>query len=268
MTIFRRLVQDRRRAAVWWTIGVMLGVALVVAIWPSVRNDDTLDRVVEHLPASMRALIGNQARIPLSSAPGYLQARLFSTTLPILLLVYAIGLGAGAIGAAEESGTLQLVVTAPITRTRIAFERFAASACLLLFMVGVGLVTVLLLGALVNLFDDVSVRRMGIATIAVAELSLLHLAIAFAAGAASGKRGTAISVASAIAVGGYIVYGLAASARAIQSVRVISPWWWFLDRNLLVQDPTFLTLGLPLLLAIGIFAFGVVQFDRRDLRFP
>ena len=97
MTVFSRLVQDRRRGALWWAVGVAVSVGLIMSLWPSVRDDRSLDRVVEHLPASMRALIGNQATIPLSSAAGYLQARLFSTTLPILLLVYAIGLGAGAI---------------------------------------------------------------------------------------------------------------------------------------------------------------------------
>ena len=65
-----------------------------------------------------------------------------------------------------------------------------------------------------------------------------------------------------------MLYGIAASASSIQFVRVLSPWWWLLDRNLLVQPATFLALGLPLLLAIGIFGFGVVQFDERDLRFP
>jgi ABC-2 type transport system permease protein len=268
MTVFARLIQDRRRGALWWAIGVVLSVALIMSLWPSVRDDRSLDRVVEHLPASMRALIGTQATIPLSSAAGYLQARLFSTTLPILLLVYAIGLGAGAIGSAEEDGTLQLVVTAPITRKRVAQERFAASACLLLFMLLVGLGTALLIGAFVDLARDLSMARVIIATVAVAELAFLHLAIAFAAGAVSGKRGTAIAVASAIAVGGYVLYGIAASASAIQFVRVISPWWWLLDRNLLAQTGTFLALGLPLLLAIGIFAYGVVQFDRRDLKFP
>src|SRR6185295_8996163 len=108
------------------------------------------DRVVEHLPASMRALIGSQVSIPLSSAPGYLQARLFSTTFPILLLVYAIGLGARAIGGAEEDGTLQLVVTAPVTRRRVACERLAASVVLLLGLVLVGVVTACVLGSLVG----------------------------------------------------------------------------------------------------------------------
>jgi ABC-2 type transport system permease protein len=268
MSIFTRVLNDRRRGGLWWALGMALGVASIVGLWPSVKEDQRIDRVVEHLPASMRALIGTQATIPLSSAAGYLQARLFSTTLPILLLVYAIGLGAGAIGTAEENGTLQLVVTAPIARKRIALERFAASACLLFFMILVGLGTSLLLGGLVDLAKDLSMTRMIIATAAVAELALLHLAIAFTAGAMSGKRGTAISVASAIAVGGYLLYGIAASAGAVQFVRVISPWWWLLDRNLLVQSPTFLALGLPLLLAIGIFVVGVVQFDRRDLKFP
>jgi ABC-2 type transport system permease protein len=268
MTVFTRLLADRRRGALWWALGMVLGVASIVGLWPSVRDDQTLDRVVEHLPTSMRALIGSQAAIPLSSAPGYLQARLFSTTLPILLLVYAIGLGARAIGGAEEDGTLQLVMTAPVTRRQVAADRFAASALLLITLVVVGVITAVALGTLVSLFHDVGIGRMMVATLAVAEIALLHLAIAFAAGAVTGRRGPAIATASGIAVGSYILYGLAASADAIKVVRVVSPWWWLLDRNPLVESPTFLALGLPLLLAAAIFVYGVSQFDRRDLRFP
>lgn len=268
MTIFTRVLADRRRGALWWAFGMVLAVASIVGLWPSVRADDSIDRVVEHLPASMRALIGSQTMIPLSSAQGYLQARLFSTTLPILLLVYAIGLGARAIGGAEEDGTLQLVTTAPVTRRQIAADRFAASAVLVFGLVAVGVLAALGIGALVNLFDDVEATRMLIAAMSVAEIALLHLAIAFAAGAATGRRGPAIATASAFAVGTYVLYGLASSADAIQFLRVISPWWWMLDRNLLVQSPTFLALGLPLLFAVAIFVYGVRQFDRRDLRFP
>ena len=88
------------------------------------------------------------------------------------------------------------------------------------------------------------------------------------AGAVTGRRGPAIATASGIAVGTYVLYGLAASADAIKAIRIFSPWWWLLDRNLLVQDPTFLALGLPLLLTAAVFVYGVAQFDRRDLRFP
>ena len=268
MTLLRRLLLDRRRGALWWSMGTSSGVATIVALWSSVKNSADLEDVIRNLPQGVRALFGTEEGISISSAPGYLQARLFSTILPILLLVYAIGLGARIIGGAEEDGTLQLVVTSPATRRRIAVERFGAAKVLVLLQVVIGLVTGIATGAAVGVFDDVSVGRFVIATLAVAELALLHLAIAFAVGAATGRRGPALSAASAVAVGGYVLYGVAASAKALQSLRVISPWWWFLDRNLLVHDPTFLSLGLPLVLASAIFVAGLLAYERRDLRLP
>lgn len=268
MTVLTRLLADRRRGATWWAAGTILGVAAVVGLWPSVEGNTDIERVVEDLPETMRVLIGSQADIPLSSAPGYLQARLVSTLLPILLLVYGIGLGARAIGGPEEDGTLQLVVTAPITRRRVAVERFAGSTLLLVAISAVALLTAIGLGTLVGIFPDVAVGRLVLATVAVAELAFVHLAIAAAVGAATGRRAPAVAAASAAAVAGYLLHGLAASADALRPARVLSPWWWLLDRNLLVQDPTFLTLGLPLLLGTMALAIGLLLFERRDLRFP
>jgi hypothetical protein len=54
----------------------------------------------------------------------------------------------------------------------------------------------------------------------------------------------------------------------VRPLRVISPWWWFLDRNLLVHDPTFLSVVLPALLATLIFVYGIWAYERRDLRYP
>ncbi len=108
------------------------------------------------LPASVRALIGSQEGIPLTSAPGYLQARLFSTILPILLLVYAISLGSRAIGGAEEDGTLQLVVTAPslgATSHPSASQHPSA-----LLGSPRRSATALVLGAIVGVLDDISIQ--------------------------------------------------------------------------------------------------------------
>lgn len=268
MTLFARLLADRRRDALWWAVGMATGVAAIVGLWPSVRGNADIEQMVEDLPVTVRALIGSQEGIPLSSAPGYLQARLFSTILPVVLLAFGISLGARTIGAAEEDGTLQLVVTAPVTRRRVAAERLAASALLLVGLAVVGLVTAVGLGALVGIFPDVSVGRMVVATVAVTELAFLHLALAAAVGAVTGRRGPAVGVASAVAVGGYLVYGLAASAEPVRPVRVASPWWWLLDRNLLVQEPTFLALGLPVALSVAALLVGLAVLERRDLRFP
>lgn len=268
MTILGQLLADRRRGAAWWAMGTALGVAAIVGLWPSVRGSTDIEDVVESLPVGLRAALGIEEGVGLSSAPGYLQARLFSTILPIILVVYAIGLGARAIGGAEEDGTLQLVTTAPVTRRRIAAERLAGSTLLVLGMVVVGLVTTLGIGAAVGILDDVSMGRLLVDFVAVTELGLLLLALAFAAGALTGRRAPALSFASGIAVGTYVLHALAASAEAIRPLRVLSPWWWFLDRNLLVHDPTFLSLGLPIVLAAVVAVAGILAYERRDLRYP
>ena len=268
MTIMRRLLADRRRGVFWWSVGMVFGVAAIVGLWPSVRGNGDIEDVVKNLPEGVRAMIGSDVNIPLSSAAGYLQARLFATTIPIILLVYAIGLGARAIGGAEEDGTLQLVTVAPVTRLRIALERFLASSALLLWLVVVGVLTTFAIGAAVSIFDDVTVGRMLVDVAATTELSLLFLAIAFAVGAWTGRRSPAIAAASGVAVGTYVLQGITAAAPAIRELRVLSPWWWLLDRNLLVYDPTFLSVGLPLVLSAALCAVGIVAYRRRDLRFP
>lgn len=268
MIAFRRLINDRRRGGIGWGVGMVFGVASTVALWPALRDSGEIDELVQDLPASMRALIGVQEGIPLVSAPGFLQARLFSTLLPVLVLVYGIGLGARAIGGAEEDGTLELAVTAPVTRRRLALERLAASVVLTLCLTVVGLLTAVAVGAAVGIFDGLSAIRLFLAAAGVWTLALLHLAVAFAVGAAAGRKGPAVTAASALAVGGYMLHGLAASAPALRGLRVLSPWWWFLDRNLLVQRPTLLALGLPVVLAVVLAFVGLLTFNRRDLRLP
>lgn len=160
------------------------------------------------------------------------------------------------------------MVTAPVTRRRVALERFVGSALLLAAIAAVALLTAIGLGTLVGIFPDVAVGRLALATLAVTELAFLYLAIAAAVGAATGRRAPAVAAASAAAVAGYLLHGLAASADALRPTRMLSPWWWLLDRNLLVQDPTFLALGLPVLLGGKALATGLLLFERRDLRFP
>ena len=268
MTIYRRLLSDRKRGAVSWAGGTIFAVAAIVGLWPSVKGNTDIEELVQDLPAAMRAAFGLDDGIALSSAPGYLHARLFSTVLPILLVVYAIGLGARAIGGAEEDGTLQLVAAAPVTRIRIALERFAASLTLLLVLSAIAFLATLATGAAVGIFDGVSPLRTALDAAAVTALAVLFLALSFSVGAMTGRRGSALSVASSAAVGTYVLHATAASAGAVRPLRALSPWWWFLDRNLLVHDPTFLALGLPLLLGTVLVACGLIAYQRRDLRFP
>lgn len=267
MTLARRLVADRRRAFLWWSLGVLLTVGLTVAVWPSVRGQQQFEDLMRDLPPAVRALFGAQEGIPFTSPAGYLHGRLFSGLLPLLVLVFGIGLGARSVGGDEEDGTLELVLAHPVSRGRVALERFVAMVVLVAGLTVVGLVALVAAAPAVGLLNGVALARVVGAGAALMALALLHASLAFAAGCVFGRRGIASAVAGAVAVAGYLLVGLSA-AGAPEALRWVSPWHWYLDRNLLVDAPPATATLLPLTLALALAAAGRWRFVHRDLRLP
>lgn len=268
MIILRRLLADRRRSLLWWSLGILLTNGLTVALWPSIRGQEQFDEVVRDLPEALRALIGAQEDVAFTSPPGYLHTRLFSSVLPVLLLVFGIAAGARAVGGAEEDGTIQLPLAHPVSRLRFALERGGAVVLMVVGLAVLSVASLLLMAPPVDLLEGVSLTRVAGAGVALLALALLHTGIAFGAGAAWGRRGTAQAVAGAVAVGGYLLQGLIAVSDAARPARFVSPWHWFLERNLLIHAPSPQATVLPAALALAFGGVGVWRFRRRDLRLP
>jgi ABC-2 type transport system permease protein len=111
-----------------------------------------------------------------------------------------------------------------------------------------------------------AVSMLGVACVAVFALGLLHGSLAFAVGAAAGRRGVAVALATAVAVAGYLVETVLAAAGDLGIVRQLSPWHWYLDRNLLAEGPTPAAIVLPIAVSAALLAAGWAAFRRRDLR--
>jgi ABC-2 type transport system permease protein len=264
--VARRFLRDRRRSFLWWSVGVAGMVLVSVAFFPSIEGDPSLDDMVQNIPEAMRTMLGMDEGVSFSSAPGYLQGRLFSTILPVLLLVFAIGVGARAVAGSEDDGTLELLLSNPVSRARVVGERVAAALAL---TAGLGVITtasVLVLAPLFGALDGVDIAGLLVECAAMTGLALAHGAIALAVGAAVGGRGRALGTAAVVAVGGYLVNGLFALVDALEGARIVSPWNWFLRQNMLLHGPVWWSPVLPLVLAAVVLAVGIPMFLRRDLR--
>ena len=268
MTVARRLLLDRRRSLVWWSIGIVLMVLMTVALWPSIRGEERFEEIMNDLPEGLRGLFGSQEGIPFTSAPGYLHARLFSSLLPVLLLVFGIGAGARVIGGAEDDGTIELVLAHPVTRLHVALARGATVVVMIVLLALVGVVTLVVVAPPVDLLEGIALVHVLGAGATLAILALLHAAVAFAAGCILGRRAPAQAIAGAVAVTGYVIQGLVASADAARPLRFLTPWHWYLDRNLLVAAPPLQATVVPLVLSAVLAAAGIWVFLRRDLRLP
>ncbi len=111
--------------------------------------------------------------------------------VPVLFIV-AVGNGAGAIAGEEERGTLDLLLSKPVTRTRIAVEKLGAM-CVEVVGLGVVLWVALWIGARAFTMD-VSAAHLAAATVVLVVLAITYGAVAFMLAAATGRKSLAVGV--------------------------------------------------------------------------
>ena len=264
--VLRRYLRDSRRSLGWWALGMVALVAFTVAFYPSVKGNATFDELFADLPPAVRALVGAQEGVPLTSPPGYLHGRLFAIMVPVLLLTFGVGHGARAIGGSEADGTLELLLANPVTRRRVVAGRYAALVLLLGAVSAVLAASLLVLGPPVGLLDGVRITRLLGAAAAAFCIALLHTTLAFAVGCAMGRPAPAVAVATALASAGYLIQGVAAASGGLGPVEALSPWHWYLDRNVLAEGLAPVAIAGPVAGAVLFFAAGAWLFNRRDLR--
>ena len=265
MRVLGRFLEDRRRSMLWWSGGVAAYVAVNNAFYPTIKNVTGIENLVKNLPDTFKTLIGGGDQILITSPPGYLQGRLFGLTLPVLLLIFAVGAGAYAIGGSEEDGTLELLLSNPVTRGRVLIERFVAVVALSL---GLGIVTTASLLAFsppFGLLAGVSIPGLVAAVFAATAFGLMHGAIAFAAGAWTGRRSVAIATAATVAVVGNLLNAVAVSSESLHFLRFASPWHWYGGRNMLVQGIALEPFLAPIAVSVVCAAVAWWSFRRRDL---
>lgn len=259
-SVLLRTLADRTHALVWWSLGVSVLALLRMAFYPSVRDSPALTRLFEEVSPAFRALIG---AADLVSPEGYLNAGLFAFLLPVLFLTYTIGFGSDAIAGEEQRKTMDLLLSMPISRTRLVIEKFVAMVVLTTAL-AVALWIALVIGSPVFEFN-IAIDLLAAQVANVALLSLVFGATALVLGSATGRRAMAAGVVAGIAVAAQLVNSLAPLVESLRPYQKLSPFYQYSANAPLVNG---LSAGHVTVLATTTLALGVaavIAFQRRDV---
>ena len=262
-SVFSKSLRDLRRSFAWWSLGLVGYVALIVSVYPTIRDNPDLNKLVESYPEALKAFIAFGGQFDFTSAAGYLGSELFSFMIPALFLVASVGNGAGSIAGEEERGTLDLLLSMPLSRTRIAVEKLCAMC---VEVVGLGFVLWLALWIGARAFGmHISAAHLGAAVIVLVVLAAAYGSVAYMLAAATGRKTLAIGGTVALAVGAYLVNSLASLVDALEPFQKASPFYHYAAGDPLHEglDPWHTLF----LLAVGAVAatVGVLLFARRDV---
>jgi ABC-2 type transport system permease protein len=149
---------------------------------------------------------------------------------------------------------------------RVALARYAA---LVILVVALSTVCVAALSALApstGLNRGLPITHLVAATVGSALCALVFASVAFAVGAVTGSRPAALATAAGLAVGGYVVEGLAAQAPGLRATYWVNPWHWLLESDPLRYGLT-LKAWLPAVVGcVVLVVVGLPLLARRDLR--
>lgn len=266
LAVFSQVLRRRRLSLFWWSLGVLAMDGLLGVAYPTVRDNNELDKTFAGLPPSVQTMLGLHGGAKITSPIGYLDSQYFANLLPIILLVFAIALAAWSVSGDEQAGTLELLLANPVSRIRVALERAAALVVLLGVLTGVAALGLVALAPSTGLNNGLGPDRMIDAAIATGLLALVFASVAFAVGAATGGRSLAISVSVSIAVALFAIEGIAEQVNALQSIRAASPWHWLLQTDPLRNGLVWEAWLLPTATSVVLIAAGTLIFARRDLR--
>ncbi|GAC1499413.1 MAG: hypothetical protein NVS1B10_02130 [Candidatus Saccharimonadales bacterium] len=258
-------LKQRQRYFFWWSLATVAVLALLFAIYPSIRDQaDQLNKVINNLPTSLRDLKTGGSQVNIATPIGYLNSQIYYLTLPLIQIIMCVGLGSSILAKDENSHSLELILARPITRTKLLIYKSLAAVFLVLGINTISIISTVLLAKLVNL--QIPSVRLVIAGILSMLFSLSFGAIAFAITCTSNlTKRSAATIAIVISFGGYLLASLSSLSSFLNGPAKFAPYHYYNPTQILSGH---INNGLIIYL-LGIFAVTMIvswlSFNKRDL---
>jgi len=261
-SVFLKTVRDLRWPVFWTGLGLGLMGAYFMWIYQAFSKTIDLQSILDAFPPAIKALIGGTV-IDLSSATGFLNMELFPLMLPLILGGFAIALGSGATAGEESRGTLDVLLSEPIQRSRVVTEKVLATA-IGTAAVAAALFVGLQVGCAVG-GTSVAADRVAGGLVLATLLALVFGGIALALGCWTGNRAVAIGISGALMVVMYFVNALAPLVDSLDRIKGLSPFFYYMDGDPLRNGVDWAHAGVLAAAALAFYVLALIGFERRDL---
>jgi ABC-2 type transport system permease protein len=259
--VFTKTVRDLRWPTFWVSLGCGIMIAYFAILFPTYAKLFDFNEMLEKMGPAAKLLGASLGDA--STLIGFLHVELFSMILPAALVAFAAGVASGFTAGEESRGTIDVLLSYPVSRRRMVLEKWAAMTlgCVAIaaatFVFGVA-------GAAISA-SELPADKLLAALFMLFLLGLAFGAIALSISAATGNRAAAIGIAVALLVAMYLVDALSSIVDGLNAIRPLSLFRYYMG-----NDPLRFGVNLgdaAVLIAVtAIFlAISVVAFERRDL---
>lgn len=256
-----RFESERRvPAAIAIAVGLSLFAALFLAVAPDVIAEVDLEAYADAFPEALQTAFGIES---LGSIEGFLATELYQFGWVLLLGLYFAYAAGGTIAGDVERGRMDMLLSTPVSRSRVVVEKFLSLVPVIVFVnVVVGAVVysgTILIGEPLSLADLVAVHVLSIPYL------LVCAAVGLSYSVLLGRESLAQRAGIATVFGLFMVQSVV-TGTDFEMLGLVSPTRYYSPSDVLV-DGTYDLVGAAILTeaTVLLVVASVLWFQRRDI---
>jgi len=259
--IFLKTLRDLRRSIFWWCIGmVLLGLYTILA-FPTVK--ESFEDLSPYLDNPLFKVFMRDFST-LTTIEGYLSIEIFSFVMPILSIIMSIIYFSGLVGREEERGSLELLLSLPLPRWRIAAEKVIAALVAMLIIHLAFWLSLWVGGLAIKIEADYF--RISLAVWDSFLLGMVFGGLAFFITGLGYSPGVAGGISGGLASAFYLMDAIGVTSKKFEPYRKLSLFYYYGGGRPMVEGINWGHASLFIGLAILFIIVGILIFQRRDIR--
>jgi ABC-2 type transport system permease protein len=257
-TIFGMAIWDRKVSIIITSSAMFLFALMYASMHHAFAGD--MVALADSFPPELTAVFGDI--LAASTPAGFLNVELYSLFLPFTVAITGIAFASKAIGGEEDSGTLELLLASPISRSKIIIEKLAAIKFTLLtisFMAWLGVAV----GKTLFIFD-VNLLHVALASLSVFLLSMLYAVVALAGQSVTGKRSVGVGVGTGLLILTYFIDIISKLIDNLENLKYFSPFYYMDMPRVINGNGQLKNFAILLAASVVFYIVAHVAFINRD----
>lgn len=263
-TIFTRALKDRRILILIYSLAGIAILWMYIGIFPSFKEQSaSMEQLLKSYPESLMKAFNFDIK-NFVTIEGFLSTEQFSFMWPILVIVMLVGYAGSAFAGEVEKGTIELLLSQPLSRIKLFLSRYFAGILMLAVFIVFSIFTAI---PLCEAYD-ISYKAENFVTIAVLAFlfGLAVYSIAMFFSSVFSDKGKVFFLSGSILAIMYVVNILASIKESLSDLKYASFFYYFNTSKALVYNEIdswsyVVFLGLALVL----FIVSLIVVARRDV---
>lgn len=263
-SVFLETLKTTWKQMVYWGVG-LAAMALLVVIMVPLFNMQDMRKLLESFPPVILAMIGVGQELEIfATNEGFVAIGFFGKSA-LIFAVYPVVMGMRVTANEEDSGTMDVLLSLPVERARVVFEKFLAYgvSC-------IGVVLLIYLGLHLGVFlgsVELDVLRLAEVTFYLIPLMVFIMAATVLIAVLVRRRTVALGIVTAFVIVSYMLQtiGLAAEGTVAESIGVVSFLTYYNAGDILSQGFIWPHIAGFVIVSAVLLVASLYRYERRDI---